>query len=165
MPRIVSPLGPQISREKPRLAGATTHGAAKSTLECLILSSNGNRREFLSRAAAGSGWSTLVCADSEAARRLANRIAVKLAIIELEGTPAVDIAGRHQFSAELAKAGGPLLLLCGAERDRRQEVWARQLGVWLYLPGLLESDVEGLGSLCGEARFIVERNSFIATVP
>ena len=48
------------------------------------------------------------------------------------------------------------------EHDPQQEVWARQIGVWLYVPGLAERDVDGLGLLCGEARFIVERNSVIA---
>lgn len=164
MPPIVSPLGPEISREKPRLDRAPMRGAAKSTLECLIVSTNRKRRELLSQVAADSGWSTLVSADSEGARRLADRIAVKLAIVDLEGSPTADGAGLHQLSAELARAGGPLVLLCGAERDPQQEVWARQIGVWLYVPGLAESDVDGLGLLCGEARFVVDRNSVIASV-
>jgi hypothetical protein len=164
MPPFVSPLGPEISREQPRLDRAATHGAAKSTLECLIVSTNRGRCELLSQVAADSGWSTLVCADSDTARRLANRIAVKLAIVDLEGSPAADVAGLHRLATELARVGGPLVLLCGTEGDPQQEVWARKIGVWLYVPGLAESDVGGLGLLCGEARFVVERNNVIAPV-
>jgi hypothetical protein len=42
-----------------------------------------------------------------------------------------------------------LVALCGRDADDMEEVWARQLGAWLYLPKVTAaSDVS---SICGEA--------------
>ena len=96
MPPIASPMSPIRTHEKPRLDRATTHAAAKSTLECLIVSTNSTRRELLSQAAAENGWSTVVCADSDTARHLAGRIAVKLAIIDMEQPLPADEHIQHK---------------------------------------------------------------------
>jgi hypothetical protein len=45
--------------------------------------------------------------------------------------------------------------VCGNPNDTLGEVWSRQLGVWMYLPGIdSESDV---ALVCSEARSIVEK--------
>jgi DNA-binding NtrC family response regulator len=164
MSPLLSPTRPIRTREKERLDRAPKHGAAKSTLECLIVSTNSNRRELLSQAAAENGWSTLVCADSKTARHWANRIAVRLAIIDMERPSAAEWDGLRDLTTELSRAGGPLLVVCGADGDAQQEIWARQLGAWLYLSGLAEADADALAMLCGEARYIVERNGLVAPV-
>ena len=43
-----------------------------------------------------------------------------------------------------------LLVICGSEDNVDEELWARQLGAWLYLPGVCDGD--SLTSLCVEAR-------------
>jgi ActR/RegA family two-component response regulator len=163
MPPIASPMSPVTTHENPRLDRATKHGAPKSTLECLIVSTDINRRELLSQAATDNGWSAIVCADSGAACRLADRIAFKLAIIDMERSSPADLGGLLELSAELGRADGPLLVLCGAEGDVQQEIWARQLGAWLYLSGLAEAEADALAVLCGEARFVVEKKSLSAS--
>lgn len=121
----------------------------------MIVSTSGARRELLSQAASDSGWSSVVCAEPESARRLANRIAVKLAIIDLEKAPPADCGGLRELSAELAGLGEALLVVCGADGDIQQEIWARQLGAWLYLPGMGGGDA--MAMLCQEARQVVEK--------
>jgi DNA-binding NtrC family response regulator len=164
MPPIVSPMSPVTAHENPRLDRATKHGAPKSTLECLIISTDNNRRELLSQAATDNGWSAIVCADSDTACRLADRIAFKLAIIDMERSSPAESGGLRELSAELGRADGPLLVVCGAEGDVQQEIWARQLGAWLYLSGLAEAEADALAVLCSEARFVVEKKSLSASV-
>ena len=48
-----------------------------------------------------------------------------------------------------------LLIVCGTEGNPLEEIWAWQLGVWLYLAGVdLNCDVE---SLCSEARQVTNK--------
>lgn len=89
----------------------------------------------------------------------------------------------HRLAAELAGSSGPLLVICGnsAEGDRdanraaksiandaealavetqqaaarrQEELWARQLGPWLYLPGVR---AEGLAIACESAQQVVQQ--------
>jgi hypothetical protein len=145
------------TRDKPKLDHALTHGTARSSLECLIVSSSASRRELFSRAATASGWSSVVCGDTDSARYKANRIVVKLAIIDMEKTLPAESGGLRELSTELAGLGGPLLVLCGADCDPQQEIWARQLGAWLYLPGM--AGAEAMTLVCDEARQVVERTN------
>ncbi len=50
-----------------------------------------------------------------------------------------------------------LMVVCGAEDDREEEQWARQLGVWAYLPGA--TDFGGLRMVFAEARKAVAKTS------
>ncbi len=134
-----------------------SHGVARGGLECLIVSPSLARRETLAQAATDSGWSSVVCGDADSARRLAGRIAVKLAIVDLEKASPADCGALRQLSADLARMGGALLVVCGADGDVQQEIWARQLGAWLYLPGMSGGDDMSL--LCQEARQVVEKTT------
>jgi hypothetical protein len=48
-----------------------------------------------------------------------------------------------------------LLVVCGSEDSVDEEMWARQLGAWVYLPGV--SGADALMSLFAEARRVGER--------
>ncbi|HEV3416392.1 MAG TPA: hypothetical protein VG056_06250 [Pirellulales bacterium] len=163
MSTIATPMTGVMTHEKPRLDRLAKPGAAKSTLECLIVSADRGRRELLSRAAAENGWSTVVCADANTARNMADRIAVKLAIVDMEQPSPAESGGLRELSAELSRAGGPLLVLCGADGNVQQEIWARQLGTWFYLAGM--ADLETMELLCGEARQVVEKTSYQRALP
>jgi len=48
-----------------------------------------------------------------------------------------------------------LLAVCGKSDDANGEVWSRQLGVWMYLPGVdCQSDI---ALLCAEAKHVLEK--------
>ena len=56
----------------------------------------------------------------------------QLAFVDLEGVQGV---GFQTLVRQLADQRQVLLVVCGHEQDGTEEVWARQLGVWFYLPG------------------------------
>lgn len=155
MSSVVPSIHPRVTREQPTLARAVKSVATRGLLECLIVSPRAERRELLSRAATASGWASVVCGDADTARHLAQRIVVKLAFIDLEQGPLDGLVGLQEVAADLSRMGCPLLVVCGADGDTQQEIWARQLGAWLYLPGM--ADVEAMTQLCEEARNVVER--------
>jgi DNA-binding NtrC family response regulator len=127
---------------------------AIGTFACLIVSADRRRGEMLKRAAADGGWKTCVCPDPEAAVAHISRSFVHLAVVDLEGQ---DARAFRPLLEQLAAMGGLLLIVCGNEGDMEEEVWVRQLGAWLYLPGVEETS--NLALLCGEARQIAERLS------
>ena len=103
-------------------------------------------------AATDGGWRTRLCADNDSAMAQADRSLLQLAIVDLEGQ---DARTYRPLLGRLAQSGGPLLIVCGNEGDIEEEVWVRQLGAWLYLPGVAHSCNVAL--LCGEARHIAEK--------
>ena len=121
-------------------------------LHCLIVSESSERREFFTSAAEATGWEVTVCADAHAATATANRFRHALVIVDLEpGSSSYLRALTEDLSANAAQ----LLMVCGAEGNPLEEIWARQLGVWLYLSGVdLTCDVE---SLCSEARYMADK--------
>jgi DNA-binding NtrC family response regulator len=120
--------------------------------QCLIVSAATERQEMLARAAAEAGWETAVAGDAEAALAHQRRNFMQLAFVDLES----DDSGRlHELLEQIAAAKGLLTVACGTEGDLEEEIWVRQVGVWLYLPGI--DDDTQLSLLCDEARRIVER--------
>jgi hypothetical protein len=55
----------------------------------------------------------------------------------------------------LATQGEVLTVVCGGMGNPTEEIWARQLGVWIYLPGVI--DPHDMQPILGEARDIAER--------
>lgn len=125
-----------------------------STLQCLIVSADTQRREMFDRAAADGGWKTFSCADAATALAFIDRSLVQLAIVDLEAEAAQAF---RPIVETVTRTSGLLLIVCGNEGEVEEEVWVRQLGAWLYLPGVLDSN--NLALLCGEARHIAERLS------
>jgi len=122
---------------------------------CLIVSTDPTRRELLRRAATNGGWRTILCADAERAMKVVERTALQLTIIDLE-----DADGHHppkfdELQVWLSENHKALSIVCGNEGNVREEIWARQLGVWLYLPAA--NDLGGVSSICEEARDITDR--------
>lgn len=159
MSTIVSSIHEPTTRQLPALERAVKSIATRGLLECLIVSPRARQREMLSRAATASGWASVVCSDADTARHLAQRIIVKLAFIDLEEGSLDTLASLQELASDLSRMGCPLLVVCGAEGDTQQEIWARQLGAWLYLPGM--AAVEAMTQLCDEARGVVERSQSV----
>ncbi len=130
------------------------HRVAKpaSVLQCLIVSADSARRTMFERGASDGGWKTSLAVDAAEALAHISRNFVQLAIVDLEGRSVGAFQGVVQ---RLMASSGLLLIVCGNEGHLEEEVWARQSGAWLYLPGVVESTNFAL--LCGEARHIAER--------
>jgi len=122
---------------------------------CLIVSGSLKRSQLLVRAAQTEHWATIVCRGVEEAARQAVRHRIQLALVDMQTVPVSEERALRVFVEQLASQGGPLVAVCGKSNDVMGEVWSRQLGVWMYLPGVdSESD---LTLVCGEARCIVEK--------
>jgi hypothetical protein len=121
---------------------------------CLVVSVSPRRAQLLARAAHQEHWATIVCNCAEDALRQSVRQRVQLALVDLQSAPAAHARPLKQLVEQLA-ARRLLLAVCGKPNDVNGEVWSRQLGVWMYLPGVdSESDV---ALLCAEARSVLEK--------
>jgi DNA-binding response OmpR family regulator len=121
-------------------------------LRCLVLSDNEARGQMIAKAASANGWEPILCPDLPAARRAMSVMFLQLAVVDLEGQ---DVADFEAVLQKLARTSGLLLVVCGNEHNVEEEIAARQLGAWLYLPGVV--DGSNLSLLCSEARVITER--------
>src|SRR4029078_3253043 len=121
---------------------------------CLVVSASARRAQLLVRAAHEEHWATIVCNCAEDALRQTVRQRVQLALIDLQSATTVRVKALKQLVEQLA-ARRLLLAVCGHPDDRTGEVWSRQLGVWMYLPGVdSQSDI---ALLCAEARIVLAK--------
>ena len=124
---------------------------------CLVVSASPPRSQILVRAAQEEHWATIVCRGAEEAARQAVRNRIQLALVDMQAVPHGEERAFRSLVEQLASRDGPLVAVCGNPNDNLGEVWSRQLGVWMYLPGVdSESD---LALVCSEARSIVEKLS------
>jgi hypothetical protein len=122
---------------------------------CLVVSPSARRAQLWVRAAHEEQWTTIVCTTADDANRQAVRHRIDLALVDLQSATAECESRLRGLIQQLATRDGPLLAVCGKPDDTTGEVWSRQLGVWLYLPGVdNESDI---ALLCGEARKILAK--------
>jgi len=133
-------------------AHATTTRKKQGLLQCLIVSPSVARQQMLAAAAVQGGWDPVICPDAESALAAMGVVVMQLALVDLEGT---DPLTYRRLLEKLAINNGLLLVVCGNEGDAQEEIAVRQLGAWLYLPGV--ADGESVSMLCGEARQITER--------
>lgn len=123
--------------------------------QCLIVATNDARRDNLGFAAREGGWDVTSCGDVASAVAHARQQVLQMAIIDFSGSASADRASFRFLVEQLACTSRMLLLVCGNVDDPREEVWARHLGVWMYLPGAI--DGADLVGLCVAARETVER--------
>jgi hypothetical protein len=123
--------------------------------ECLVASPSVARGALFEEAAIEQGWDPIVCNDAEDATRTAVCRRIRLALVDLESAGPVQNDAFRSVVEQVAAAQGPLLLICGSDGDVAEEIWARQLGAWMYVPGI-DSDSD-LPLLFGEAKSASEK--------
>ena len=124
-------------------APATRAGRLPGLLKCLVVSGDEGLRRRLDTMADSTELRSLVEGDyhlviTDIARPLGERV-----------NDTVEIA------EEFASRPNTLVVVCGSGESVDEELWARQLGAWVYLPGVSGGDA--LMSLFAEARRVVER--------
>lgn len=124
-----------------------------SDFQCLVVSTRSKRRMMLEEAAVEGGWDAIVCDEVQNAWTAVKRQKFGLALVDLDGVESPEEL--KELTEEVAKMKDTLLVLCGNEGEALEEIWARQLGVWLYLPGVTAGS--DLISLCEQARPVVEK--------
>ena len=129
-------------------------GRRTRILECLIVSGDASRRNRFAAAAELAGWDECSSPEDVSELRDAADREFSLAIIDVT-TPLGDrVSDTVEIAEEMAARPGTLVVVCGSEDNVDEELWARQLGAWLYLPGVCDGD--SLTSLCVEARRLRE---------
>jgi len=121
-----------------------------SRSDCLIVCGDPAERKRLAIAAALAGW--------ENSTRPANRFELReaadgdflLAFIDICSPLGERVSDTIEIAEELAARPETLTVISGSEGSIDDELWARQLGIWLYLPGCSHGD--SLTSLFVEAR-------------
>ena len=130
--------------------------------QCLVVASDLSRRLLLSQAARRVGWQAIEAADAAGGLTCAARSIVDLAIVDLSVAQPDDNEEQHLLNLveRLADHRRRLVMVCGNHQRPREEVWARQLGVWIYVPGLDDSAYEDgadVVAICSHAAEIVDR--------
>jgi hypothetical protein len=133
-----------------------TRRAPPALQTCLVVSTSPRRAQLFARAAHEELWATMVCSTADDALRQTVQQRIDLGLIDLQSAERMQVAPLRTLVEKLAHGrNAPLLAVCGKPDDTTGEVWSRQLGVWMYLPGVdSQSDI---ALLCAEARGILQK--------
>ncbi|HEY6565460.1 MAG TPA: hypothetical protein VIY86_13240 [Pirellulaceae bacterium] len=141
-------VSPRTGLEGPRRLRTAVHS-------CFVMSRHADRRAQLAGAAADAGWDTLVCDDAQEAREALRYEPCALTLLDIQDATLVEFAEMKRVAELAVGQPGHLLVVCGNSGDPREELWARQAGAWLYLPGVDEEC--DLTMVCQEARTVIGR--------
>ena len=119
--------------------------------QCLIVSVGKARRDMLSRAATNAGWNAVLCADCHNALAAFRRTKFQMALIDLDYEGSTPDGFRDLCQSLSSASTRMLLVICGHEIEPREEIWARQLGVWVYLPGVSLAHADEISRICEQA--------------
>jgi hypothetical protein len=121
----------------------------------LVVSPDPLRQIMFGKAAIRTGWRQVVCSDQASALPHLASGTVGLVLVDT-ATPNPNTAADRRLLVELLSDQKDLLtVVCGRTNDPAEEIWARQCGAWMYLPGVApESDLDPV--LCG-AKQAIER--------
>ncbi len=141
--------------DRPQRVRRQARRAPPASLVCLVVSPDPLRQMMFGQAAARSGWKQVVCADHASALQHLASGTVGLVLVDTV-TPNPNTAADRRLLVELLSDQKELLtVVCGRTNDPQEEVWARQCGVWMYLPGVApEADLDPV--LAG-AKEVVQR--------
>ncbi len=124
-------------------------------VRCSVVSWHDGRLDHMRALAEHAHWQVVHCRDAREALRAAFKNTLSLAVIDM---PAVDSESYQSYRGlaeriiEVGKVIGAsdmLMVLCTSTQSVQEEIWARQLGAWTYLP-FAGTDVPFAGSLPSE---------------
>jgi DNA-binding NtrC family response regulator len=146
------------SEEVRSLAGqapATRAGRLPGLLKCLVVSGDEGLRRRLDTMAELGGWSACETPVDAAELRSIVEGDFQLVIADIARPLGERVNDTVEIAEEFASRPSTLVVVCGVGDSIDEELWARQLGAWVYLPGVSGGDA--LMSLFSEARRVVER--------
>lgn len=137
----MSPIQASLAKTKGDAAKRSTGSrkTASAVGVCLLLSSDETLRRRMERAACLADWEPLVCHTAEEAVRQAILQRVGLAVVDVS-QPSVDVQWHNDLMRLLRSTPGGLIVVCDRLDNPEGEIWARQQGAWVYLPGTAEQD-------------------------
>lgn len=126
-------------------------------LGCLVLSWSEQRAQMLQSVVRDEAWQAKVCEDVQEFLRSIFQLDLPLTIVDLPDRESASYESLREMVTQTCGMNRSLMVVCGAEADSEEERWARQLGVWAYLPGA--TSLSGLRLVFAEARKAVAKNS------
>jgi DNA-binding response OmpR family regulator len=145
------------SEEVRSLASQAPAGRAGrlATLKCLVVSGdNGLRGRLHTMSDLGGFTACETPADATEMRSVVDGD-YQLVIVDIAHPLGDRVNDTVEIAEEFASRPGTLVVVCGSDDSVDEELWARQLGAWVYLPGVSNGD--SLMSLFAEARRVVDR--------
>jgi hypothetical protein len=113
--------------------------APPTVMRCLLVSECRRHLQYITQTADREGWLAVSHHLVAEAIREAVRTRFHLAFVDLQSVAGADSETDYeQLATDLARGHVPLIVISGTEGDPLAEIKARQLGVWLYLPGFDE---------------------------
>ena len=119
-------------------------------LDCLVVTGSSAQRRRFEAAVELAGWLDCVSPATAGELREAVDRDFQLVIVDIASPLGDRVNDTLELAEEMAARPGTILVICGSQDNIDEELWARQLGAWLYLPGVRDGD--SLTSLCVEAR-------------
>jgi hypothetical protein len=132
-----------------------TKKVSAALMHCLVVAEDAERCELLADAAHAAGWEVAAYVDASKASVAANRTRYALALVDLDPLEPGRASVFGMLTEQLSAAQQSLLIVCGTDGNAQEEIWARQLGVWLYLPGVDASC--DLTSLFSDAKHVAHK--------
>ena len=124
-------------------------------LKCLVLSGDRGLRNRLDAVMELSGWSACDAPDRSADLGAVVDGDYQLVVVDVAHPLGDRVSDTVEIAEELASRPRTLLVVCGSVGSVDEELWARQMGAWVYLPGVSGGDA--LVSLFTDARRLAER--------
>jgi DNA-binding response OmpR family regulator len=147
-----------ITSEEVRSLGGTASGRrvrAPGQMRCLVVSGDEGLRTRLGAVTELSGWTGCEAPDGSADLASAIEGDYQLVLVDIANPLGERVSDSIEIAEEFAGRHDTLLVICGSDDNVDEELWARQLGAWVYLPGMASGDA--LVSLFAEARRVAER--------
>ena len=136
-------------------------GSRRSCLSrCLVVTGESSFRNRLESATELAGWQECDAPETVAELHSAIDGDYRLVLVDVANPVGDRVSDMVELAEEFAARPGTLLVICGPEDGIDEELWARQLGAWVYLPGAIAGD--GLVSLLRDAGRMAERRSSFA---
>jgi len=145
------------SEEVRSLAGPSAARSVRGpgVMKSLVVSGDRGLRARLESVSELSGWTA--CDAPVDAMELSSSVEgdYQLIVVDIANPVGDRVNDSVEIAEEFAGRPGTLLVICGSDDSVDEELWARQLGAWVYLPGVSSGDA--LVSLFSDARRVVER--------
>lgn len=107
---------------------------------CLVVSGDPVLRNRLEAVSELSGWTACSAPDTSAELQEVVDDDFQLVVVDVARPLGDRVNDSLEVAEEFAARPGTLLVVCGSEDNIDEELWARQLGAWVYLPGITTGD-------------------------
>ena len=115
-----------------------TMGSSPVWSGCLVFGLQPDRRQFLVQSARSAGWDAVECSQEQITAGPQILEGQRLVIFDLKTEDGSTPTALQGSAERAARQKGILIVLCGNAGNVAEEIWARQMGVWLYLPGAVD---------------------------